>query len=96
MLKLLDDESVDIKDPVALFRKYASLYTQIGLCYFNMDNFKSLDYFRKSLDIVKKLAEIDPGYPALEREMIIYINIGSAYLNNYHFTEAEASFEKGT
>jgi tetratricopeptide (TPR) repeat protein len=92
MLKLLDDEASGKHDTVFLLRRYASLYTQIGTCYFNMDNFKSLDYYRRSLDAVMKLAEIDPDYPAREREMMIYVNIGSAYLNNYDFTEAERNF----
>jgi tetratricopeptide (TPR) repeat protein/DNA-binding CsgD family transcriptional regulator len=94
MLKLLDEEASGEHDTVVLYRRYASLYTSIGVCYFNMDNFKSLDYYRKSLDAVKKLAEIDPTYPALERQMMLHINIGSAYLNNYDFTEAERNFQK--
>ncbi len=95
MLKLLDDEAMGAHDESALlYQKYASLYTHIGNCYFSMDNFKSLDFYRKSLEMVKKLSEIDPDYPAREREMINYINIGSAYLNNYNFMEAEINFIK--
>ena len=94
MLKLLDESISSRHDTVSNYKRYASLYISIGNCYFNMDNFKSMDYYLKSLEVVKKLSDIDPGYPALEREMMICVNIGSAYLNNYEFAEAELYFEK--
>ena len=94
MLNLLDEESAGIHDTIELYRNYASLYTNIGICYFNMDNFKSLDYYRKSLEVVRRMALKDPDYPAREREVMIYINIGSAYLSNYDFGEAEKNFKK--
>ena len=94
MLKQVDEHISSSHDTISDYKRYASLYTCIGICYFNMDNFKSLDYYRKSLEVVKKLSDIDPEYPALEREMMIYVNIGSAYLNHYEFAEAEKNFEK--
>jgi tetratricopeptide (TPR) repeat protein len=92
MLTLVDQETTGRYDTVSVMRRYASLYIQIGICYFNMDSFKSLDYYLKSLDAVRMLSGIDPEYPAREREVIIYINIGSAYLSNYQFNEAERYF----
>jgi tetratricopeptide (TPR) repeat protein len=94
MLTFLDEESAGKHDTVTVYRRYASLFTQIGICYFNMDNFKSLDYYNKSLEYVRLLARIDPSYPTGEREVMIYINIGSAYLSHYEFDKAQEYFEK--
>jgi tetratricopeptide (TPR) repeat protein len=94
ILTLLDEDLAGQNDSLSVYRRYVSIYVQIGICYFNMDNFKSLEYFRKSLDAIRKLKQIDPDYPAREREMMIYINIGSAYMNNYDFKEAEINFKR--
>jgi tetratricopeptide (TPR) repeat protein len=94
MMTYLDKESSGNYDTIAVYRRYASLNTQIGICYFNMDNFKSLDYYNKSLEYVGLLAQKDPSYPAGEREVMIYVNIGSAYLSHYEFNKAQEYFEK--
>jgi tetratricopeptide (TPR) repeat protein len=94
MMAFIDNDSAAKQDTLMFYRKYASLCTQIGLCYFNMNNFKSLDYYTKSLEAVRLLAQLDPSYPSGEREVMIYINIGSAYLSNYDFDQAEQYFER--
>ena len=51
MLKLLDQEDADGGNGLALKNKYASLYTQIGLCYFSMEKQeKALEYYKKALE----------------------------------------------
>lgn len=62
MLSLLDDEASVNHDTVSLYPKYAGLYAQIGLCYFNMDNFKALNYYltgdyKKAIDLLNKAME---------------------------------------
>lgn len=94
MMTYLDKESSGKYDTITVYRRYASLYTQIGICYFDMDNFKSLDYYNKSLEYVRMLALKDPSYPAAEREVMICLNIGSAYLSHYEFNKAQEYFEK--
>ncbi|MCX6247389.1 MAG: tetratricopeptide repeat protein [Bacteroidetes bacterium] len=95
MLQILDDAVPLNHDTTSLSKKYAGLYASIGTCYFNMDNnLKALEYYRKSLEVVKKLARYDKSYPVEEKLAVLYGNIGSACLNNYNFSEAKYNFEK--
>jgi tetratricopeptide (TPR) repeat protein/DNA-binding CsgD family transcriptional regulator len=94
MMSLLDEEAAGKHDTNSVHIRSASLNTQIGNCYFNLDNFMCLDYYLKSLEHVWVLAQRDPSYPAKEREVMIYINIGSAYLSQYDFAKAREYFER--
>jgi tetratricopeptide (TPR) repeat protein len=95
MLGLLDDEMAGRPDTVPVYERYMTLYTQIGTCYFNMDNNdKALEYYRKGLEMVRKLIRRDKNYPQEKKLVVLYTNIGSACLSGYNFPEAKANFEK--
>jgi tetratricopeptide (TPR) repeat protein/DNA-binding CsgD family transcriptional regulator len=95
MLRLLDNKIPISHDSISLLKEYASLYVEIGTCYFNMDNnLKALTYYRKSLENVKQISRLDKSYPANEKLVVVYGNIGSACLSSYNFAGAEFNFEK--
>ena len=95
MLEILDNKVSGKIDSLFLLSEYARLYARIGICYFNMDNCpKALDWYQKSLAIVKRLAILDKTYPASSKLMALYGNIGSAHLSSYNFNEAKFNFEK--
>lgn len=95
MLKLLDQEVVTKENDLALKNKYASLYTQIGLCYFSMEKQeKALEYYAKSLELCRTIYSIDKSFPINERQLKLYNNIGSVYLTNNDLKNAQANFEK--
>lgn len=95
MLGILDDQVSGKQDTVSLYKKYAGLYADIGFCYFNIDNnAQALSYYRKGFDIVQKLARLDTTYPAVQKSVVLYANIGSACLSSYNFGEAKINFEK--
>ena len=95
MLKLLDQEVANKENDLALKNKYASLYTQIGLCYFSMEKQeKALEYYAKSLELCRSIHLIDKSFPFNERQLILYNNIGSVYLTNNDLKNAQANFEK--
>jgi tetratricopeptide (TPR) repeat protein len=95
MLQMLDDEETENHDLITSNKKYVVLYGLIATCYFNMDNNqKALDYNYKCLDVVKRQANLDKTYPLTEKLVVLYTNIGSAYLSSYKFAEAKINFEK--
>jgi tetratricopeptide (TPR) repeat protein/DNA-binding CsgD family transcriptional regulator len=95
MLGILDDEASEKHDTVSLLKRYAGLYAQIGTSYFNIDrNSEALAYYRKSFEVVQKLARLDRSYPADAKYIVLYTNIGSACLSSYNFVEAKRNFEK--
>lgn len=95
MLQLLDDEASRKYDQLKLGNKYASLYVQMGTCYFYLENLpKAHVYYQKSLEKVLQKATIDTRYKETESQLILYINIGSAYLSGKSFDKALVNFEK--
>jgi tetratricopeptide (TPR) repeat protein len=95
MLSMLDGESSVGHDTTSLNSKYASLYVQMGTCYFYLENLaKSLEYFQKSLDKVMQKATINPAYKESESQLVLYINMGSVHLSGRAFDKAQANFEK--
>lgn len=95
ILNLLDIELAKGHDSLALCNKYASTYVAIGTTYFNLENnAKALEYYQKSLEKIDQLARLDPAYPVNEKRLIIFINMGGAYLSNRNLEEARLNFEK--
>jgi tetratricopeptide (TPR) repeat protein len=95
MLQMLDDEALYTPDKVALNNKYAGLYVQMGTCYFYQENLpKAHVYYQKSLEKVLQKATLNANYKETESQLILYINIGSAYLSGKSFDKALLNFEK--
>lgn len=95
MLAMLDGESSKGYDSINPGSKYASLYMQMGTCYFFMENLaKALEYYQKSLDKVMQGATLNPAYKEYESELVLYINMGSVHLSGKAFDKAQANFEK--
>ena len=95
MLKLLDEESSKTDFEIKQKTRYASLYAQIGLCYFSMEKQKkALEYFARSLDLCNSIYAHDKKFPLNERQLILYNNIGSVYLTNNDLENAKSNFEK--
>ncbi len=95
MLKLLDQEAAGKENDLALKSKYASLYTQIGLCYFSMEKQeKALEYYAKSLELCRAIYSVDKSFPLNERQLKLYNNIGSVYLTNNDLKNAQSNFVK--
>jgi len=95
MLQMLDDEALHTPDKAALNNKYASLYVQMGTCYFYQENLpKAHVYYQKSLEKVLQKATLNATYKETESQLILYINIGSAYLSGKSFDKALLNFEK--
>jgi len=94
MLKLLDEETRKSKQDISLKLKYASLYSQIGLCYFNMEKKENaLDYLTKSLELCRTIYAQDKTFLFDEHQLILYNNIGSVYLTNNDLENAKANYE---
>lgn len=95
MLKLLDSESGTAASGVSSMGKYASLYSQIGLCYLSMENQdKALEYFSKSLKLCREIHTKNRNFPLNERQLILYNNMGSVYLTDNDMENAKIYFEK--
>ncbi|NTW26485.1 MAG: tetratricopeptide repeat protein, partial [Lentimicrobium sp.] len=95
MLQMLDDEASRKHDKLKLDNKYASLYVQMGTCYFYLENLpKAHVYYQKCLEKVLQKATINAAYKETESQLILYINIGSAYLSGKSFDKALVNFEK--
>jgi tetratricopeptide (TPR) repeat protein/DNA-binding CsgD family transcriptional regulator len=95
MLKLLDEESSKTDFEINQKTRYASLYAQIGLCYFSMEKQKkALEYFARSLDLCNSIYAHDKKFPLNERQLILYNNIGSVYLTSNDLENAKSNFEK--
>ncbi len=95
ILKLLDDESARGYDTISIDGKYANTFIAIGTTYFNMENnTKALEYYLKSLQKVNYLAKLDPKFPANEKRLIIFVNMGGAYLSSRDPEKARLHFEK--
>jgi tetratricopeptide (TPR) repeat protein/DNA-binding CsgD family transcriptional regulator len=94
MMKLLDDKSRKNRNEISIKIKYASLYSQIGLCYFNMEKKENaLEYFTKSLELNRAIYTLDKKYPFDEQQLKLYNNIGSVYLTNNDLENATANYE---
>lgn len=94
-LSEVDRRASGSADSLKLAGKYVSLYSQLGLCYFNLGNSaNALSYFHKSLQKVEQnkpnMAEKD----YLERKMAMIVNIGSIYLENKKFGESRNWYER--
>ena len=95
MLKLLDEETRDKKSSVGTQLKYVNLYSQIGTCYFNMENTdKALQYYTKSLKLCHSAYAKNKSFPLTKFELSLYNNIGSVYLTQEDLNNAKINYEK--
>lgn len=95
ILKLLDLEASAKHDIRSVLIRYSNTYVTIGTTYFNLENnVKALEYYGKALDQINRLAATDPTYPVDDKRLIIYINMGGAYLSGRDFEKAQLNFEK--
>jgi len=95
MLNLLDVEAAGEHDVGSILMRYSNTYVTIGTTYFNLENnVKALEYYRKGLEKINRLAVTDPEYPVDDKRLIIYINMGGAYLSSRDFEKARQNFEK--
>lgn len=95
LLESTDRRVVEIGDSLKLAGTYASIYSQIGLCYFNLGNSdKSLVYFHHSLRKVEQNKPNAAEKDYLERKMAMLVNIGSIYLDNKKFNQSRLWYEK--
>ncbi|MFH1120534.1 MAG: tetratricopeptide repeat protein [Bacteroidota bacterium] len=95
ILNLIDAEAAGENDFRSILARYSNTYVTIGTTYFNLENnAKALEYYRKGLEKINTLAGIDPDYPVNEKRLIIYINMGGAYLSSRDFEKARQNFEK--
>lgn len=95
ILNLIDAEAAGEHDIRSILSRYSSTYVTIGTTYFNLENnAKALEYYRKGLEKINQLAGIDPDYPLNEKRLIIFTNLGGAYLSSRDFEKARQNFEK--
>ncbi|MBK6344840.1 MAG: tetratricopeptide repeat protein [Bacteroidales bacterium] len=95
MLNLLDVEAAGEQDVSSILMRYSNTYVTIGTTYFNLENnIKALEYYRKGLEKINRLSVSDPEYPVDDKRLIIYINMGGAYLSSRDFEKARQNFEK--
>lgn len=95
ILNLLDAEAAEDHDIRSVMIRYSNTYVTIGTTYFNLENnVKALEYYGKALDQINRLAATDPKYPVDDKRLIIYINMGGAYLSSRDFEKAQLNFEK--
>lgn len=91
----VDRRAAGNADSVKLAGTYASLYSQLGLCYFNLGNTdNALIYFHKSLAKVEQFKPLNTEKDYLERKMAMMVNIGSVYLENKKFGESRNWYER--
>jgi tetratricopeptide (TPR) repeat protein/DNA-binding CsgD family transcriptional regulator len=95
MLKMLDEESAKNPGSLSTLKKYASLYSLIGNCYYNLDNNeKALKYFLKSNELCESILRKDSSFPYNQQVFKNYNNIGSVYLTNNDVENARIYYEK--
>jgi tetratricopeptide (TPR) repeat protein/DNA-binding CsgD family transcriptional regulator len=95
MLKILDDETPKQETQVLLQKKYADLYSLIGVCYFNMENLdKALKYYTKSLDLCRLISLKDKKFDINQHQLILYNNIGGVYLTKEDIAKAKENYQK--
>lgn len=96
ILNLIDEAIIKgSSDSVKLKSLYAQLYSQIGLCYFNIENFDmALVYFNKGLEVAEAQLKKDQSLLNLERKLVNLVNIGGVFTQKKQFTKAREYFEK--
>jgi len=95
MLKLLDEGARNNATGISSQMKYISLYSQIGLCYFGMENTeKALHYFTMGLNLCHKTSSRYKSFPLSKFELSLYNNIGSVYLVKKDLNNAQINYEK--
>ncbi len=96
ILNLIDEAFIKgSSDSVKLKSLYAQLYSQIGLCYFNIENFDmALVYFNKGLEVAEAQLKKDQSLLNLERKLVNLVNIGGVFTQKKQFTKAREYFEK--
>lgn len=95
LLKIIDSEAMKGRDSVKIAKNYQTLYSEIGLCYFNLNNSaKALIYFNKSLSIIEHFRKHMTEKEYLEKKLAMVVNIGSVYLENKSFKESRTYFER--
>jgi tetratricopeptide (TPR) repeat protein len=96
LLKHIDEAYLE-KNPDSLIFKnlYSQLYSQIGLCYFNIENpDMALAYFNKGLTAAEERYKEDPSMLNLERKFVNLLNVGGVYTQKKQFYQARKCFEK--
>ena len=95
MLKLLDEETRNNKISISAQKKYVSIYSKLGTCYFSMENKdKALTYFNKSLELSRIIYSKDKSFAKDKIQLALYNNIGSVYLTHREFKNAKLNYEK--
>lgn len=95
MLKILDEETRKNKTDLSAQKKYVTIYSKLGSCYFSLENKdKALNYFSKSLKLCHSIYTIDKTYPIYKLQLALYNNIGSVYLTHRDFKNAKANYIK--
>jgi len=95
MLKLLDEETRNNKISISSQKKYVSIYSKLGTCYFSMENKdKALTYFNKSLELSRIIYSKDKSFAKDKIQLALYNNIGSVYLTHREFKNAKVNYEK--
>lgn len=95
MLKLLDEETRNNKTSIFVQKKYVSIYSKLGTCYFSMENKeKALNYFTKSLELSRIIYSKDKGFAKNKIQLALYNNIGSVYLTHREYKNAKVNYEK--
>ena len=90
-----DRRAADNPDTLAMAGNYASLYSQLGLCYFNLGNAdNALLYFHRSLAKVEQHKPFTTEEDYLDRKLAMMVNIGSIYLENKKFGESRKWYER--
>jgi len=95
MLHILDNHPANQKSTSEIFVKYAELYHNIGVAYFNLENYeKAYEYYTKSMESSQGAYAADTAYPIARRELMYYNNIGSVYLTQNKLDEALEKYEQ--
>jgi len=95
LLREIDRKVMVSGDSIQQAGNYATLYSQIGLCYFNLNNTSNaLRYFHKSLQKVEQHKPQAAKNAYLERKIAMLVNIGSVYLENKKFDEGRTWYER--
>lgn len=94
-LKILDYEKLVKKNKGALFDRYSEVFVMIGLCYMDMEYYeKALIYYQKSLEACHEAFLQNNKFPLLQRQLILFNNIGSVYLTRNNTDSAAFNFMK--
>lgn len=95
LLKVFDNKLAETGDSLKLAGNYGTLYAQLGLSYFNLNNTASaLKYFKKSLQKVEQNKPFLSETAYLQSKLAMMVNIGSVYIDKKKFSEGRGWYER--